>query len=135
MARLFQHEEMCMPRNDEMLEELRKIRQLLEPKPAPSPPPPPKGMMNEFKAFLSQYRVMGMAVAFILGLYLGGLVKAVVDDLIMPIISIVVPNVNWELIVLGPFRIGHFIGALITFIIIALVVFLLVKGTKKVGIE
>jgi len=124
-----------MPRNDEMLEELRKIRQLLEPKPAPSPPPPPKGMMNEFKAFLSQYRVMGMAVAFILGLYLGGLVKAVVDDLIMPIISIVVPNVNWELIVLGPFRIGHFIGALITFIIIALVVFLLVKGTKKVGIE
>jgi len=126
-----------MPRNDEMLEELRKIRQLLEPKPAPSPPPPPppKGMMNEFKAFLSQYRVMGMAVAFILGLYLGGLVKAVVDDLIMPIISIVVPNVNWELIVLGPFRIGHFIGALITFIIIALVVFLLVKVTKKVGIE
>jgi len=124
-----------MPRNDEMLEELRKIRQLLEPKLAPSPPPPPKGMMNEFKAFLSQYRVMGMAVAFILGLYLGGLVKAVVDDLIMPIISIVVPNVNWELIVLGPFRIGHFIGALITFIIIALVVFLLVKVTKKVGIE
>ncbi|MBS7610304.1 MscL family protein [Candidatus Bathyarchaeota archaeon] len=91
--------------------------------------------MNEFKAFISQYRVMGMAVAFILGLYLGALVQALVNDLIMPIIQIATPGIKWELIELGPFRVGHFIGALITFIIVAFVIFILVKITKKWGIE
>jgi large conductance mechanosensitive channel len=115
---------------DEMLEELRKIRQLLEPKPAPPTPAPPKGFMNEFRDFLSKYRVMGMAVAFILGLYLGSLVNALVNDLIMPIIELAMPGVEWEAITAGPFRIGHFIGALITFLIVALVIFLLVKITS-----
>jgi len=93
------------------------------------------GIMNEFRDFLSKYKVMGMAVAFILGLYLGTLVKALVDDLIMPIVSLAIPGVEWELLVVGPFRVGHFIGALITFIIVALVIFILVKITKRYGIE
>jgi len=118
-----------------VLEELRKIRQLLEPKPAPPTPAPPKGLVNEFKDFLSKYRVMGMAVAFILGLYLGNLVKALVDDFIMPIIELSIPGMEWEAITAGPFRIGHFIGALITFLIVALVIFILVKVTKRMGIE
>ena len=120
---------------NEVLEELRKIRQLLEPKPTPPTPAPPKGFVNEFKDFLSKYRVMGMAVAFILGLYLGSLVNALVDDLIMPIIELAMPGVEWEAITAGPFRIGHFIGALITFLIVALVIFILVKITKRMGIE
>ena len=37
----------------------------------------------------------------------------------MPIVQFATPGVTWESIELGPFRIGHFIGALITFIIIA----------------
>jgi len=118
-----------------MLEELKKIRDLLTPKPAPPPAPPPKGLVNEFKEFLSKYKVMGMAVAFILGLYLGSLVQALVGDLIMPIISLAMPGVDWELMTAGPFRIGHFIGTLITFIIVAFVIFALVKITKKAGIE
>ena len=124
-----------MSKEEEMIEELRKIRELLEPKPAPPPPPPPKGLINEFRDFLSKYKVMGMAVAFILGVYLGTLVKALVDDLIMPIVNLVIPDVDWELIMVGPFRVGHFIGSLITFIIVALVIFVLVKATKKWGIE
>ncbi len=120
---------------DEMLEELKKIRELLEPKPTPPAPPPPKGLLNEFKDFISKYRVMGMAVAFILGLYLGALVNALVDDLIMPIIELGMPGVEWELIQLGPFRVGHFIGSLITFLIVAFVIFLIVKITKRMGIE
>ena len=119
-------------KDDEMLEELKKIRQLLEPK---QTPPPPKGMVNEFLDFISKYKVLGMAVAFILGLYLGALVKALVDDLIMPIVSLAMPGVEWELIAVGPFRVGHFIGALITFLIVAFVIFILVKLTKKWGIE
>lgn len=120
---------------DEVLEELRKIRQLLEPKPAPPTPAPPKGLVNEFKDFLSKYRVMGMAVAFILGLYLGNLVKALVDDFIMPIIELSIPGMEWETITAGPFRIGHFIGALTTFLFVALVIFILVNITKRMGIK
>lgn len=122
-------------KEDEILEELKKIRQLLEPKPAPPTPPAPKGVIAEFKDFISKYKVLGMAVAFILGLYLGTLVQALVSDLIMPIIQFATPNVAWEQIVLGPFRIGHFIGVLITFLIVAFVIFLLVKAASKMGVE
>jgi large conductance mechanosensitive channel len=120
---------------EEMLEELKQIRTLLTPKPAPPAPEPPKGMWAEFMDFLSKYKVMGMAVAFIVGLYLGALVKALVDDLVMPIIELAAPDVNWEEIAVGPFMVGHFIGALITFVIIMFVIFLLVKLTKRWGIE
>jgi len=78
---------------------------------------------------------MGMAVAFILGLYRGALVKALFDDLIMLIVQLAIPGVQWELIELGPFRIGHFVGALITFLIVAFVIFIIVKITKRWGIE
>ncbi|MCP8319409.1 MAG: MscL family protein [archaeon] len=114
-----------------MLEELRRIRELLEPKPTS----PPKGLWKEFMDFISKYKVMGLAVAFILGLYLGALVQALVNDLIMPIIQLAMPGIQWELIEVGPFRVGHFIGALITFILVAFVIFIIVKMTKRWGIE
>lgn len=115
-----------------MLEELKRIRELLETKP---PPPPPKGLWNEFLDFLSKYKVLGLAVAFIMAIYLGGLVEALVDDLVMPIVTLVMPGIEWEDIVAGPFRVGHFFGALITFLIVAFVIFVLVKVTKRWGIE
>jgi large conductance mechanosensitive channel len=121
-----------MSKEDKMLEELKRIRELLETKP---PPPPPKGLWNEFMDFLSKYKVMGLAVAFIMAIYLGTLVKALVDDFVMPIVTLVMPGIEWETIVAGPFRIGHFIGALITFLIVAFVIFVLVKVTKRWGIE
>ena len=119
-------------KEDRMLEELKRIRELLEPKPAPSPK---KGLWNEFMDFLSKYKVMGMAVAFIMGLYLGALVQALVSDLVMPIIQLVPGVGKWDEISVGPFLVGHFVGVLITFLIVALVIFLLVKITKKWGIE
>jgi large conductance mechanosensitive channel len=124
-----------MPKDEEILQVLKEIKALLEPKPAPPAPPPKKGLWNEFIDFISKYKVLGMAVAFILGLYLGSLVKALVDDLIMPIVQFATPGIAWESIEVGPFRIGHFIGSLITFMIVAFVIFLIVKITRKWGIE
>ncbi|MEJ2250298.1 MAG: MscL family protein [Candidatus Lokiarchaeota archaeon] len=93
-------------------------------------------MLQEFKQFLNKYKVMGLAVAFIMGIYLGDLVQSLVNNLIMPIVEFFTPSgVNWQQIMIGPFGIGAFIGELITFIIIALVIFLLVKLTKRIGIE
>lgn len=117
-----------------MLEELRQIRKLLEPKPVPAAPPK-KGTLAGLIDFFNKYKVMGLAVAFIIGLYLGQLVQALVNDFIMPILQLVVPGTAWEAIALGPFRIGHFFGALITFLIVVVVIFLLTKLTKKWGLE
>lgn len=128
-----------MVKEEEMLEELKKIRESLTAKPAP-PPPPPKGLWNEFKAFLESYKVLGLAVAFILGLYLGQLVQSMVSDLIMPVIGLLLPgmdNLSTLKIPVGSqeFGVGGFLVALITFIIVAFVIFLIVKITKKWGIE
>lgn len=123
-----------------MLEELKQIRKLLEPKPAPPPPPPPKGIINEFKEFIKNYKVMGLAVAFILGLYLGALTQSLVKDILMPLIGLAMPGMSdlatLEIAVGSQiFRVGSFLVAVITFIIVAFVIFLLVKITKRIGIE
>ena len=128
-----------MSTEDKMLDELKQIRELLSAKPAP-PPPEPKGLWNEFKAFIESYKVMGLAVAFILGLYLGQLVQSMVTDLIMPIIGLALPgmdNLSTLTVPVGnqEFGVGGFLVALITFIIVAFVIFILVKVTKKWGIK
>ena len=126
-----------MSKEDKMLEELKRIRELLEPKPAP---PPPKGLWNEFMDFISKYKVMGLAVAFIIGLYLGALVQSLVTDLIMPIIGLALPGLGnlatYTITVSSQdFGIGSFFVAVITFIIVAFVIFMLVKISKRWGIE
>jgi large conductance mechanosensitive channel len=126
-----------MTKEDEMLKELQKIRELLASKPAP-PPPPPKGLWNEFKNFLEQYKVMGLAVAFIMGVYLGLLVQSLVKDLLLPAIGLALPGLtdlaSYQYQVGEQmFGIGNFLVALITFIIVAFVIFILVKITKRWG--
>lgn len=125
-----------MPSDDEIVSELRKIRELLTPAPHAAAPPAPKGMAAEFKAFLSQYKVLGLAVAFILGLYLGNLVKALVSDLILPIVALALPpgtDINSYMV--GVFGIGDFANAVLTFIIVAFVIFLIVKLAKRFKID
>ena len=137
-----------MASDAEILSELQKIRELLTPKPAPPAPPAPKGLVAEFKAFLQNYKVLGLAVAFILGLYLGQLVQGLVNDLIMPIITIATggaplqacspgttPVPAWQCISAGPFLIGQFLGTLLTFLIVAFAIFLIVKVAKRYKIE
>ena len=125
-----------MSKEDEMLAELKQIREFLVPAPPPKEPDKKMKLLDEFKSFLKEYKVMGLAVAFIMGLYLGALVKSLVDNLVMPIVELFTPeDFAWETLTLGPFRVGAFIGDLITFIIIALVIFLIVKLTTKLGLK
>jgi len=126
-----------MDNEEEMLAELKKIREALEKAP---PPVPPKGLWNEFKDFLKSYKVLGLAVAFVLGVYLGALVKALVQDFIMPLIGLAIPglsNLSTYVAVLmkQQFGVGDFLVALITFIIVAFVVFLIVKVAKRWKID
>lgn len=95
----------------------------------------PDGFVNEFVEFLKKYQVIGLAVAFIIGAAATKLVTATVNDLIMPIIAIVVPGGDWRasVIPVGPakFLVGDFVGNVIDFVIIALVIFLIVKMIMK----
>lgn len=126
-----------MDKEDEMLEELKKIRMSLEKAP---PPEPPKGFVNEFKDFLSKYKILGLAVAFILALYAGLLVQALVKDFIIPLLGLAIPGLadlaSYSVGVLKQsFGIGDFLVALITFIIVALIIFIVVKLAKKWKME
>jgi len=128
-----------MSKEDQMLEELRKIREAVEKAP-PAPAPAPKGLWNEFKDFLSRYKVLGLAVAFVLGLYLGALVQAVVKDFIIPLLGLAIPGMSdlatYQANVFNQvFGIGDFLVALITFIVVAFIVFMLVKVMKRWKIE
>jgi large conductance mechanosensitive channel len=120
-------------KEDEMLVELRKIREAVEKAP---PPTPPKGLWNEFKDFLSKYKIFGLAIAFIIALYLGTLVQSLVKDLLLPAIGLAIPGINnLATVTAGPFGIGEFLVALITFLIVALIAFIAVKVVKKWKIE
>ncbi|NIU84291.1 MAG: large conductance mechanosensitive channel protein MscL, partial [Candidatus Thorarchaeota archaeon] len=59
----------------------------------PAPPPAtPKGFQEEFLDFLNKYGVIGLAIAFIIGGAAGRLVSALVDDILMPIITFFIPG-------------------------------------------
>ncbi len=126
-----------MEKEDQILEELKKIREAVEKAP---PSTPPKGLWNEFKDFLKSYKVLGLAVAFVLGLYLGALVQALVKDFIMPLIGLAIPGLSnlstyVATLMSQQFGIGDFLVALITFIIVAFIVFLIVKIAKRWKID
>jgi len=124
-----------MTKEDEMLKELKKIRELL----TPAPPPPkekPKNLAREFLDFIKQYKILGLASAFILGLAVNALILSLSQDIITPIIGIFIPGFdNIADIRLGVFGVGNFIAAFINFIIIAIIIFLIVKFASRIGLE
>lgn len=85
----------------------------------------------EFAEFLKKYQVVGLAVAFIMGAAATKLVSALVNDIVMPVIAVLTPGGDWKTfqLALGPFKfmVGDFAGAVIDFVIVAAVVFAIVK--------
>ena len=130
-----------MTREDDILEELRKIREALTPKPTP-PEPKPAGLIAEFKEFIGKAGVLGLAIGFIFGAAIGKVVSALVQDLVMPIPGALIPGGDWRTAIITipvgngmNFGVGDFVGAVIDFLIIALVIFLIVKYAKKAGMK
>lgn len=89
------------------------------------------GMISEFKEFALKGSLMDMAVGIIIGAATGKMVSALVENVLMPIIGIFMGGVSFDDLVfkVGEASIGYgsFIQALIDFIIIAFVVFMLLK--------
>lgn len=92
-------------------------------------------MWTEFKAFLVKANVLSLALAVIVGVAMGGLVTALVDDFLMPVVGALTPGGAWREIVIeiGPIRmlVGHFLGALLNFAIVSFVVWQISKAFIK----
>lgn len=89
------------------------------------------GFSDDFFQFLEKHKVVGLAVAFVIGGAASKLVTATVNDLLMPVIAVLLPGGDWRqaTLELGPAKllVGDFAGALIDFLIVAFVVFLAVR--------
>lgn len=112
-------------------------------------------MLSDFKAFIAKGNVMDLAVGVIIGAAFGTIVKSLTDDIIMPIVGWVFGNVDfsdryWVLSgdvepgtplaaareaganVLG---LGAFVSTIINFVILAFIIFLMVRYVKKVSAQ
>ena len=82
-------------------------------------------MVKEFKDFLLKQNIVALALAVIVGTALNTLVKALVDDFIMPIVAALGPGGDWQTATWDvgsiKFGVGDFLAALINFLIIGLV--------------
>lgn len=95
-----------------------------------------KKFLKEFKEFAMRGNVLGLAVGVIIGGGFQGIVTAFIEDLFSPILGLILPGsslTDFSLTLFGStIRIGDFISQLIHFILLALVVFLIVKMVNKV---
>jgi large conductance mechanosensitive channel len=98
-------------------------------------------MAREFKDFLVKQNALALAVAVIIGAAIGKVVSSIVDDVINPILGLALPGGGWRearivltrstdatgKVVENAIQYGHLLGALVDFLIIGLVVFMIIK--------
>lgn len=102
-------------------------------------------MISEFRGFLTKTNALALAIGVIIGAAVGSVVTSLAADILMPIISRVLPGGDWRSarIVLSTatdangkitenaILYGHFAGTVLDFVVIAFVVFLIVKWLVK----
>ncbi len=91
-------------------------------------------MLAEFKAFLLKSNALALAVGVVIGAAVGKVVSSIVGDLIMPIVGMVTPSGDFRSITVGPkgeFKVGNFLGAALDFVIVAFVIFMIVKALMR----
>ena len=106
---------------------------------------------DEFVAFAVKGNAMALAVGTIIGAAFSGITKSLTDDIIMPVVSIFIGGVDFSemklmlprlfaetldengRVIENTLNYGNFISAVINFLILALVVFFLVKGLNKLS--
>jgi len=96
-------------------------------------------MLKEFKDFLNRGNVIDLAVAVIIGGAFGAIITSLVNDIIMPIIGVILGGVDFTglSIQVGNAAIGYgnFIQAIVIFLIIAFVLFLVVRSYNRSSTE
>ena len=103
-----------------------------------------KGIVSEFKEFITRGNVMDMAVGIIIGGAFTAIVQSLVNDLLMPVIGTLFGGIDFITLKYvvraadeaagieeAAIKYGSFIQAIVNFLLIAIVIFLLVKGINK----
>lgn len=89
-------------------------------------------MLKEFKEFAMRGNVIDLAVAVIIGAAFGKIITSFVNDIMMPLLNPVMPHGDWRTMEIGPgVKIGAFLATAVDFLIIALVIFLFVRGINQ----
>lgn len=100
---------------------------------------PMRGFLKEFKEFVSRGNVMDMAVGIIIGAAFTAIVTSLVSDVVMPIVSLAIGGADFSSLAVtfgtgdnaATLNYGKFIQAIVNFILVAFVVFCLVKAITK----
>jgi large conductance mechanosensitive channel len=93
-------------------------------------------MVSDFKSFLVKQNALAMAVGVVIGGAIGKVVSGIVDDVIMPIVGLLLPGGEWrtaQVVLSGTnaIKYGDLVGRLIDFVIVAFVIFVIVKALIK----
>ncbi len=102
-------------------------------------------MMGDFKAFLTKSNALALAIGVIIGAALGKVVTALVNDILMPVMGLILPKGDWReaqivlststdvanKVTVNAIRYGDFLGNVIDFIVIALIVYMITKALLK----
>ncbi|HYG52308.1 MAG TPA: large conductance mechanosensitive channel protein MscL [Flavobacteriales bacterium] len=90
------------------------------------------GFAKEFRDFTIKGNVIDLAVGVVIGGAFGKIVTSFVGDVVMPLVNPLIPGGDWRTLEVGPgIKLGTFIGTIVDFIIIALAVFIAIKGINK----
>ncbi|MDQ6770195.1 MAG: MscL family protein [Gemmatimonadota bacterium] len=96
-------------------------------------------MLKDFKDFLLKQNIVALAIAVVVGTALNTLIKALVDDFIMPIVVAIGPGGDWQKATWSvgsvKFGVGDFLAAFISFLIIGLVAWRISKIFVKQAAE
>jgi large conductance mechanosensitive channel len=89
-------------------------------------------VFREFKEFINRGNVIDLAVAVILGTAFGAIITSLVDDIIMPLIGILMGGVDFSTLSLqigeATLAYGNFIQAVINFLVVAFALFIIIRG-------
>jgi large conductance mechanosensitive channel len=92
-------------------------------------------MLKEFRDFIQRGNVIDLAVAVIIGGAFGAIVSSLVDDIIMPLIGVILGGIDFTALAINvedaAITYGNFIQAIVNFLIIAFVIFLIVRAINK----
>lgn len=92
-------------------------------------------MLDEFKKFILRGNVIDLAVAVVIGAAFGAIVKSLTDDLLMPLIGMLLGGLDFSSLAVtvgsAVLAYGKFIQAIVNFLIIGFALFLIVKAINK----
>lgn len=88
-------------------------------------------MWQDFRAFAFKGNVVDLAVGVVIGAAFTAIVKAIVDGLVMPVVGAITPGSNWQTWHLWKLEVGLVLAAILNFLIVAMVLFLVVAKLMK----